>query len=96
MILLKSTKGSISHNFRVTTPTRVDESDGMRRRVRAAAIFFFFVAQAINGKLSLSASLAWSEECHPRNSDGGAAIDVLSVSFWGVDPSILMLFGRWC
>ena len=66
----------------------------MRRRVRAAASLFFGGATHAR-KLSLSASLAWAEgalKCHPRNSDGGAAIEVLSVSFW-VYPSVLMLFG---
>ena len=71
----------------------------MRRRVRAAASLSFFVAAQAR-KLSLSASLAWAEgalKCHLRNSDGGAAIEVLSVSlvFW-VYPSVLVLFGRSC
>ena len=39
-----------------------------------------------------------AEQRHtPRNSDGGVAIGVISVSsvFW-VDPSVLVLFGRSC
>ena len=42
----------------------------------------FSAAQA--RKLSLSASLACAEgalKCHPRNGDGGVAIEVSSVSF---------------
>ena len=57
---------------------------------------FFLAAQA--RKLSLSGSLGWAGgalECHPRNSDGGATIELLIVSsvFW-VSPSVLVLFGR--
>ena len=71
----------------------------MRRRVRAvSSLFFVLVAQA--RKLSLTGSLGWAEEalkCDPLNSDGGAAIEVLSVSsvFWA-NPSVLVLFGRSC
>ena len=84
--LQKSGKRSISHNARVAKPTRADQSDGMRRRVLTAASLFYFAVQA--RKLSLSASLAWAGgalKCYPRNSDGGAAIEGLSVSsvFWG-------------
>ena len=53
----------------------------MRRRVLTAASLFYFAVQA--RKLSLSASLAWAGgalKCYPRNSDGGAAIEGLSVS----------------
>ena len=55
----------------------------MRRRVRAAATLFFLVFAAQARKLPRSASLAWAEgalKCHPWNSDGGAAIEVLSIS----------------
>ena len=89
-------KLSISHNARVT---KTDESRRERRHASSRApLLFCFAAQAWN--LSLSASLAWAEgalKCHPRNSDGGVAIEVLSVSsvFW-VDPSVLVLFGRSC
>ena len=75
----------------------VDESDMMRRHVRAAASPFFFMA-ANARKLSLSGSLGWAEgalKCHPRNSDSRAAIEVLSVSsVFRVYPSVLVQFGR--
>ena len=71
----------------------------MRRRVRAvSSLFFVLVAQA--RKLSLTGSLGWAEEalkCDPLNSDGGAAIEVLSVSsvFWVyTGTSVLVLLGR--
>ena len=53
----------------------------MRRHVRATASLFFSLAKA--RKRSLSGSLGWVEgalTCHPRNNDGDAAIEVLSVS----------------
>ena len=61
----------------------MDESDGVRGRVRAAeSLCFVLAAQA---RLSLSASLGWAEEAqkrHARNSDGNAAIvEVLSYAF---------------
>ena len=71
---------------RHTTPSRqtatsVDESDGLRCRVRAAAsLFFFLVAQ--DRKISLSGCLGWAEGAlkhHARNNNGDAAIEVLSV-----------------
>ena len=40
-------------------------------------------------------SYLWAEgavRCHPQNSDGGVAIEVLSVSVW-VYPSVLVPFG---
>ena len=60
----------------------------MRRRVRAAPSLFVF------GRRRLG-SYHWAEgalKCQPQNSDGGSAIEVLSVSFW-VNPSVLVLFG---
>ena len=67
----------------------------MHRRVRAAAsLFFFSAAQARN--LSLSGTLGWAEGAltsHPRNSDGGAAIEFFcvlglslgSLTVWAID-----------
>ena len=71
---------------RHTTPSRqtttsVDESEGLRCRVRAAAsLFLFLVAQ--DRKLSLSGCLGRAEgaKSHVRNSNGDAAIEVSSVS----------------
>ena len=86
----------MSHNAWVTN---TDEIRRERRhassRARWRQPLFFSAAQA--RKLTLSGSLGWAEgtvTCHPRNSDGGAAIEVLSVSsvFWGY-PSVLVLFG---
>ena len=97
-ILEKLEKRSLSHNARVTKNT--DESRRKRRhaasRARRRQPPFFFAAQA--GKASLSASFAWAKGAlnrHPRNTDGGAAIEVFSASsvFW-VYPSVLVLFGR--
>ena len=64
-------------------PTRVDESLGLRCRVRAAAsLFTFFVAQ--DRKLSLSGGLGLAEEAlkrhYLRNSSGHVAIEGFSVS----------------
>ena len=53
----------------------------MHRRVLAADSLCFCLAQA--RKLSLSASLEWAEEAlqrHARDSNGDAAIEVLSFS----------------
>ena len=73
------------------TPTAVDESDGMLRRVRAAASYFFFLAAAAQARrLSLSGAFGWAEgalKCHARNSDGGVAIEVLI-------ERIFCVFGR--
>ena len=69
----------------------------MHRRVLVAdSLCFLLVAQV--RKLSLSASLAWAEEalnCHTRDSDDDAAIEVLSFSsvFW-VDPLVLVFSSR--
>ena len=87
----------MSHNARVTT---TDESRLERRhassRLRRRQLLFCLAAQVT--KLSLSGSLGLAEgalKCHPRNSDDGAAIEVLSVSsvLW-VYPSVFVLFGR--
>ena len=59
----------------------------MRRRVRVPSLFFFWRRRL--------GSYLWAEsavKCHPQNSDGGVAIEVLSVSVW-VHPSVLVLFG---
>ena len=88
----------MSHNAWVTN---TDESKRERRheslRARRRQLFFL---EAQARKLLLSASLAWTEralKCHPRNSDGDSANELLSVSsvFW-VYPSVLVLFGRSC
>ena len=68
----------------------------MHRRVLAADSLCFCLAQA--RKLSLSASLEWAEEAlqrHARDSNGDAAIEVLSFSsvFW-VDRLVLVALGR--
>ena len=81
------------------TNTTRDESDGMRRRVRATSNLFCLSAVQAK-KLPLSASLACAEgalKCPPAEHDGGAAIEVFSASsvFW-VYPSVLVLFGRSC
>ena len=60
----------------------------MRRRVRASPSLIFFWRRRLGSYL-------WAEgavKCHPQNSDGGVAIEVLSVSVW-VHPSVLVLFG---
>ena len=97
VFVTKSEKRGMSHNARLTN---TDESRRERRnassRARRRQSLFFFTAQG--RKVSPSSSLAWAEgalKCYPRNSDGGAAIEVLSVSsvFW-VYPSVLVLFGR--
>ena len=69
----------------------------MHRRVLAADSLCFFVAAQAR-KLSLSASLEWTEEVlkrHARDSDGDAAIEVLGFSsvFW-VDRLVLVALGR--
>ena len=69
----------------------------MHRRVLAADSLCFFLATQAR-KLSLSASLEWAEESlkrHARDSDGDAAIEVLSFSsvFW-VDRLVLVALGR--
>ena len=104
----KSEKHSMSHKAR---GTNTDESRRERRHASSRACrrqsFFFLAAPA--RKLSLSAFLARAEgvlKCHPRHSEGGAAIEVLSVSsvFWvypwvhpwvypWVYPWVLVLFG---
>ena len=87
---MNSEKQSMSHNTRVTKPTRFDESDGMRRRVRASPSLIFFWRRK-------RGSYLWAEgavKCHPQNSDGDVAIEVLSVSVW-VYPSVLVLFGMY-
>ena len=69
-------------------PMRLDESDGMRRRVRASPSLIFFSRRWLGSYL-------WAEgavKCHPQNDDGGVAIEVLSASVW-VYPSVLVLFG---
>ena len=89
-------KRSMSNSARVTN-TR-DET----RRERQQPAPFFSAAQtrklSYQYLVSLSGSLRWAEgapKCHPRNSDGGAAIRVLRVSsaFW-VNRSVLVLFAR--
>ena len=76
---------------RHTTPSRltatgVDESEGLRFRVRAAAsLFLFLVAQ--DWKLSLSGCLGLAEKApnrYVRNSSGDAAIEVPSVCILSV------------
>ena len=65
----------------------------MRCRVRAAASLFWGGGRRLGSYHSqrlLGAKGA--EKCHPKNSDGSAAIDVLNVSFW-VYSSVLVLFG---
>ena len=71
----------MSHNARVTT---TDESRLERRHslspARRRQPLSFLAAQA--RKLSLSGPLGWAEgarKCHPRKSDGGAAMEALSV-----------------
>ena len=73
----------------------------MHRRVLAAGSLCSFLATQAR-KLSLSASLEWAEEAlepHVRDSDGDAAIEVLSFAsvFW-VDRVVLVALGRssWC
>ena len=73
-----------------------DESDGVHRRVLAADSFCFFLAAQAR-TLSLSASLEWADESlkrHARDSDGDAAIKVLSCSsvFW-IDRLDLVALG---
>ena len=65
----------------------------MHRRVLAADSLCFLLAAQVR-KLSLSASLEWAAEAlkrHARDSDGDAAIEVLSFSsvFW-VDRLVLV------
>ena len=48
------------------TATSVDESGGLRCRVRAASLFFFLVAQD-SRKLSLSGCLGWAEGALKRH-----------------------------
>ena len=78
------------------TTTRIDESKGLRCRVRAAAsLFFFLVAQ--DRKLSLSGCLGWAQEAlkrHVRNSSGDAAIEVSSVSSVVLICSGFVIVGR--
>ena len=72
------------------TATRVDESEGLRCRVRAAASLFFFLG-AQDRKLSLSGCLGWAEEVvksHVWNRSGHAAIEVSSVF------SVVLSFAR--
>ena len=68
----------------------------MHRRVLAAdSVCFLLAAQA--GKLSLSAFLEWAVEAlkpHARDSDGDAAIEVLSFSCVWVDRMVLVAHGR--
>ena len=71
----------------------------MRRRLCAAASLFLLRRRLLFGSYH-SVSLAWAEgalKSHTRNSGGGTAIEVLSVSSvcW-VYASVLMLFGRSC
>ena len=82
-------KHSMSHNTRVTNTDEI-RRDGMRRRVRAAPSLTLFWRCRLGSDL-------WAEgaiKCHPKNSDGGIAIEVLSVSVW-VYPSVLVLFGTY-
>ena len=86
---VNSEKHSMSHN------TRVTNTDEIRRerwhassRARHPQRHFLLAAQA--RKLSLGGGRA--VKCHPQKSDGGAAIEVLSVSVW-VYPSVFVLFG---
>lgn len=64
----------------------IDESEGMRRRVRAdaaASLNFCFLLAAQAMELSLQESLGWVEGAptrHARKSDGDAAIEVLRAS----------------
>ena len=78
---------------------RVNESDGVRRRVRAAASVAFLLLAQVK-KLALSSSLAWAVgalKCHTRKSYDGAGIRVLSVSAaFLVISSVLVVFGRSC
>ena len=97
--LVRSEKIDISHKH------AADEYRGEQRRATACIVAcspptasaFFLAAQA--GKLSLSASLERAEEAalkrHARDSDGDAAIEVLSFSsiFW-VDRLVLVALGR--
>ena len=85
------------------TSTRLTRTEEIRRerrhassRARRGQPLFFLAAQV--RKLSLSAFLEWAEEAlkrHARDSDGDAAIEVLSFSsvFW-VDPLVLVALGR--
>ena len=82
-----------------------DESGRERRHAslrarRRQSLFFCLAAQA--RKLSLQGSLGWAGgtlACHARNSDGDAAIEVLSFAsvFW-VDRVVVVAVGRssWC
>ena len=69
----------------------------MHRRVFAADSLLFCLDGQVR-KLSLSASLEWAKEAlkrHARDSDGDAAIEVLSFFsvFW-VDRLVLVALGR--
>ena len=76
------------------TSVRVDESEGMRGRVRAAATSLRLYWEAQARQLSFSESLGWAEgglKRQARNSDGDAAIEVLSVpSVFRVDRFVLV------
>ena len=69
----------------------------MHRRVLAADSLCFLLAAQVR-KLSLSASLEWAAEAlkrHARDSDGDAAIEVLSFfSVFRVDRLVLVALGR--
>ena len=69
-------------------PTRLYESDGMRHRVRAAPSLIFFWRRRLGSYFWAAGAV----KCHPQNSDGGEAIEVLSVSVW-LYPSVAVLFG---
>ena len=71
----------------------------MRCRVRAAASLYYYFLAVQAREISLSGPLGWAEgplKRYARNSDGGAAIQVLRISsvFW-VDRSVLVRFGPW-
>ena len=87
----------MSHNARLTN---TNESRRGRRHAssRARRRQPLFCFGGVARKLTFSGSLEWTEEalkCHARNSDGGAAIEVLRVffPFW-VHASVLHLFGQ--
>ena len=101
-VLVVNQKQNWKNAPRHTTPspqtaTRVDESEGLRCRVRAAASLFFFL-EAQDRKLSLSGCLGWAEgalEHHVRNGNGGAAIEVSNVSsVFLLVCSVLVMVGR--
>ena len=88
----------MSHNARVTnTKKSRQERRHASLRARRPQPLFLFAAQA--RKLSLSASLAWAEgapKCYPPNSDGGAAIEILSISSVSGLSLGSRVFGRSC